>query len=551
MILGSIILIFNIEFFFEWLFFWFNSLWFEIYIYIDWKSIIFIFIVLLISSIVLFFRKFYIIREIFLDRFIILVLFFIISIFILIFSLNLVFILLGWDGLGLTSFCLVIYYQNVKSFNSAVLTFLVNRLGDVFIIIRICFIISYGSWSFIFLRLKRMDFNLKLIFSLIILAAITKRAQIPFSSWLPAAIAAPTPVSALVHSSTLVTAGVYLLIRFGEFLFLELIYFLLILALLTIFIAGFRALIENDLKKNIALSTLSQLGLIIRCLGLGFVNLTFFHLVVHALFKSLIFIGAGRVIHRFNRVQNLNFIGMVILNSPYVSILINFSNLALIGFPYISGFYSKDLILEKFMIIDINYLIFFLFFFSIRLTFCYSLRVLVLRLFIKFKGNSLVLLNFQDKYIMISIFILGGISIFRGSLLLWLIFPYPDLVFLSLSFKLIVNKFLIVGLFISLILINLNLLKLKKFKKIFYLRGLMWFLSNLLVLSFRKLFFFFRKILSKLEYSWIERFGGQGLNKFILGLRNFNIYFYREDIKRYILIFFLFFILIILIIIII
>jgi len=129
----------------------------------------------------------------------------------IILSPNLIRIILGWDGLGLVSYCLVIYYQNIKSYRAGILTVLSNRIGDVSLLIGIGLVIDSGIWGFINID---FFFGNKIFVCCIILAAITKRAQIPFSAWLPAAMAAPTPVSALVHSSTLVTAGVYLLIRF-------------------------------------------------------------------------------------------------------------------------------------------------------------------------------------------------------------------------------------------------------------------------------------------------------------------------------------------------
>lgn len=180
------------------------------------------------------------------------------------------------------------------------------------------------------------------------IAAITKRAQIPFSSWLPAAMAAPTPVSALVHSSTLVTAGVYLLIRFRPiFSNYMLNRNLLLLSVLTMFISGLGAIFEYDLKKIIALSTLSQLGLIIRTLCLGIPEFAFFHLLTHALFKSLLFICAGYVIHGMKDCQDIRFIGAITIQRPVLVSYFNVANLALCGMPFLAGFYSKDLILER------------------------------------------------------------------------------------------------------------------------------------------------------------------------------------------------------------
>ena len=179
---------------------------------------------------------------------------------------------------------------------------------------------------------------------LVILAALTKRAQIPFSAWLPAAIAAPTPISALVHSSTLVTAGVYLLIRFNELLGLREVLFYVRVG--TMFMSGLGANFEIDLKKIIALSTLRQLGVIIMALSLGLVELAYFHLLIHALFKSLLFLCAGVYIHGYGDKQDIRSLGGILECSPLVSFYFLGCSLALCGFPFLSGFYSKDLILE-------------------------------------------------------------------------------------------------------------------------------------------------------------------------------------------------------------
>jgi NADH-ubiquinone oxidoreductase chain 5 len=194
---------------------------------------------------------------------------------------------------------------------------------------------------------------------------------------LPAAIAAPTPVSALVHSSTLVTAGVYLLIRFNilivDSFFLKI---LLLLGRLTIFISGLGARFEFDLKKIIALSTLRQLGLMIRILGVGFSYLAFFHLLTHALFKAILFICAGMLIHNIKNFQDIRYIGSLVGQMPLTITNFNVANLALCGFPFLAGFYSKDIILEIVSFSYVNMLIYFLFFFSTGLTVCYSLRLM-------------------------------------------------------------------------------------------------------------------------------------------------------------------------------
>lgn len=193
---------------------------------------------------------------------------------------------------------------------------------------------------------------------------------------MPAAIAAPTPVSALVHSSTLVTAGVYLLIRFSHLLFnTQLRQILLLISGLTIFISGLGANFEFDLKKIIALSTLSQLGLIIIILSIGFYKLAFFHLLTHAIFKALLFICAGSIIHNIMNSQDIRSIGGLCLRIPLTSSFFNIANLALCGIPFIAGFYSKDLILDFSSYSYINLYIYFIYFFSTGLTVRYSFRL--------------------------------------------------------------------------------------------------------------------------------------------------------------------------------
>ncbi|KAF8480535.1 NADH dehydrogenase subunit 5, partial [Russula emetica] len=245
-----------------------------------------------------------------------------------------------------------------------------------------------------YIELIKNDFSIILIGGLVILAAITKRAQIPFSSWLPAAIAAPTPVSALVHSSTLVTAGVYLLIRFNVLLADTVLgQFLLLISGLTIFISGLGANFEFDLKKIIALSTLSQLGLIISILSIGFPILAFFHLLTHALFKALLFICAGAIIHNIINSQDIRSIGGLCLNIPLTTSCFNIANLALCGIPFLAGFYSKDIILELVILSNVNIITFFFFFFSTGLTVCYSFRLVYYTITGNFNRMSLHPIN--------------------------------------------------------------------------------------------------------------------------------------------------------------
>lgn len=281
--------------------------------------------------------------------------------------------------MGLSSFLLVIYFQTPSSLAAGIITALINRVGDSLLLISIALLINQGHWIIIRMSMPYFSYITTIFLTL---AAITKRAQIPFSSWLPAAIAAPTPVSALVHSSTLVTAGVFLLYRFYPFLQLSPFFrpALLLVASATILIAGISAVIECDLKKIIALSTLRQLGVMVSTLALGLPSLTFFHLITHALFKALLFICAGALIHHSLHAQDLRQISNSRAQTPIISSTMLVASLALCGAPFLSGFYSKDLILEILLFNPTNCFIILIFFLATILTAAYTARLIIVLL---------------------------------------------------------------------------------------------------------------------------------------------------------------------------
>jgi len=242
---------------------------------VDPIGIIFSRAVLFISANVLIFSLVYIDGDKFVDRFTVLVLIFVMSINLLIFIPHFMILLLGWDGLGIVSFILVIYYQNPKSLAAGLITAITNRIGDVLLLLSIAWTLNQGHWNIMNIWITDI-YWIQII--CIMVAAITKRAQIPFSRWLPAAIAAPTPVSALVHSSTLVTAGVFLLIRFYSFLrmfkYFNLV--LLVIAVCTILMAGIRAITECDIKKNYCFIYFKTVRYNNDCLGLRYAAISFF-----------------------------------------------------------------------------------------------------------------------------------------------------------------------------------------------------------------------------------------------------------------------------------
>nr|YP_010184812.1 NADH dehydrogenase subunit 5 [Nipponacmea fuscoviridis]QVH34249.1 NADH dehydrogenase subunit 5 [Nipponacmea fuscoviridis] len=312
---------------------------------LDSMSVIFISLVSLIAACVMLYTQKYMESDPNKNRLSGLLALFIASMILFIMIPNIITMLLGWDGLGIISFALVLFYNNSPSAGAAMITALTNRIGDILIIMALGLHLKVGHWNLSTLE----SLSSQWVYFLLLVASCTKSAQFPFCAWLPQAMAAPTPVSALVHSSTLVTAGVFLMIRLSEGslpsqTWLNLLMFL---ATTTSLVAGLSALVETDLKKIVALSTLSQLGTMVLALSLGHPNLAFFHLVTHAVSKSLLFICVGTFISCNKGGQDTrNLTSQLWLTAPLSFFGATVANLSLCGAPFLSGYYSKDLILE-------------------------------------------------------------------------------------------------------------------------------------------------------------------------------------------------------------
>nr|AUG32893.1 NADH dehydrogenase subunit 5 [Birmella discoidalisa] len=514
--MGLYFLLNNMVYFIEFNLFSLNSCSIVMTVLLDWMSFFFLSVVLLISSFVIYYSKFYMEGDLELNRFISLVLLFILSMILLIVSPNLISILLGWDGLGLVSYCLVIYYQNIKSFNAGMLTVLSNRIGDVFLLMSIVWMMNFGSWNFIF-YIDFMNSNNEMIYVMIfvILASFTKSAQIPFSSWLPAAMAAPTPVSSLVHSSTLVTAGVYLLIRFSNLLMENenLVKLFLLISVLTMFMSGLNANFEFDLKKIIALSTLSQLGLMMSILFLGFSNLAFFHLLTHALFKALLFMCSGVYIHNLMNFQDIRYMGSIGFQMPLSCLCFNVSNLSLCGFPFLAGFYSKDLILEMVFSMNFNFFIFVIFIISTLLTVSYTFRLIYFSMVGNFNMLTLNFLNDNSWNLNKSLMFLLLMVIFGGSMLSWLLFPLPLMICLPIYMKLLPLGILFLGFILGYMNFMFKLIQMKfKFYFLKNFMSLMWFLpiiSTFGLVSYPMIMS--NKLSLVIDQNWTEYLMGRGL----------------------------------------
>nr|YP_009002522.1 NADH dehydrogenase subunit 5 [Cherax robustus]CDL72599.1 NADH dehydrogenase subunit 5 [Cherax robustus] len=480
----------------------------------DWISTLFLGVVLFISSMVMYYSGDYMNGDKSYNRFMYMVFAFVLSMGALIVSPNLISILLGWDGLGLISYVLVIYYQNEKSANAGMLTILSNRIGDVGILLSISLMFMLGGWNFIFYS-SSLGEDFLLMKILVCMAAMTKSAQIPFSAWLPAAMAAPTPVSALVHSSTLVTAGVYILIRFSGSLEGSSVQgFLLIISCLTMFMAGLGANFEFDLKKIIALSTLSQLGVMMGILALGFPDLAFFHLLTHALFKALLFMCAGMVIHSVKEYQDIRNMGSLVLCMPLTSVCMNLANLALCGMPFLAGFYSKDLILEVLFMSETNLLGGVLYILSTGLTVCYTFRLVYYSL--SCTPNMSSMMSISEKYSMM----MGGIlalsvgAVAGGSILAWWTFPENYMICLSFFFKILALLVSvmggILGYMINMVSVSSSLNTMGLYSYVVFM-GSMWFMPILSTLSLSNWSLLSGDTFFKMgDKGWSEYFGGEG-----------------------------------------
>jgi len=276
---------------------------------------------------------------------------------------NFIQLFFGWEGVGLCSYFLIGFWFRKDSANSAAIkAFIVNRVGDfgfaigIFLIFYFFGTVNYSEVFEQISNIKNDDLNflgirfnaIDLICLLLFVGAMGKSAQILLHTWLPDAMEGPTPVSALIHAATMVTAGVFLVVRCSPiYEYSELaLNVITIVGMSTAFFAATVALVQTDIKKIIAYSTCSQLGYMFFATGVGAYNVAMFHLFTHAFFKALLFLGSGSVIHAFKNEQNINYMGGVYKKLPYTYILMIVGTLALTGFPFLSGFYSKDAIIE-------------------------------------------------------------------------------------------------------------------------------------------------------------------------------------------------------------